>query len=119
MPKFTRLFFLLGVVLVVPTATFAQASITGVVRDSSGAVLPGVTVEASSDALIEVRSAVTDPTGQMPESSTSDPAPTLSRLCLRVQCGQARGDRARGSADGQHQRRPAPRITRGDDHRDR
>jgi Carboxypeptidase regulatory-like domain len=65
MPKFTRLFFLLGAVLVVPTATFAQASITGVVRDSSGAVLPGVTVEASSDALIEkVRSAVTDPTGQ-------------------------------------------------------
>ena len=119
MPKFTRLFFLLGVVLVVPTATFAQASITGVVRDSSGAVLPGVTVEASSDALIEkVRSAVTDPTGQ-PESSTSDPAPTLSRLCLRDLHGQARGDRARGSADGQHQRRPAPRITRGDDHRDR
>jgi hypothetical protein len=65
MPKLARLFFLLGVVLVVPTATFAQASITGVVRDSSGAVLPGVTVEASSDALIEkVRSAVTDPTGQ-------------------------------------------------------
>src|SRR4029453_18061836 len=65
MPKLARLFFLLGVVLVVPTAAFAQASITGVVRDSSGAVLPGVTVEASSDALIErVRSAVTDPTGQ-------------------------------------------------------
>ena len=48
-----------------PHIVLAQASITGVVRDSSGAVLPGVTVEASSPALIEkVRSAVTDGTGQ-------------------------------------------------------
>ena len=48
-----------------PAAAFAQASITGVVKDASGAVLPGVTVEASSPALIEkVRSAVTDGTGQ-------------------------------------------------------
>jgi hypothetical protein len=44
---------------------YAQASITGIVRDSSGAVLPGVTVEAASPALIEkVRTAVTDGTGQ-------------------------------------------------------
>jgi hypothetical protein len=44
---------------------YAQASITGVVRDTSGAVLPGVTVEASSSALIEkTRSVVTDDTGQ-------------------------------------------------------
>ena len=28
-----------------PASAFAQASITGVVRDTSGAVLPGVTVE--------------------------------------------------------------------------
>jgi hypothetical protein len=42
-----------------------QASITGAVRDSSGAVLPGVTVEAASPALIEkVRTVVTDGTGQ-------------------------------------------------------
>jgi len=32
---------------------YAQASITGVARDTSGAVLPGVTVEATSPALIE------------------------------------------------------------------
>jgi protocatechuate 3,4-dioxygenase beta subunit len=44
---------------------FAQASLTGTVRDASGGVLPGVTVEASSPALIEkVRTAVTDDTGQ-------------------------------------------------------
>jgi hypothetical protein len=44
---------------------FAQASITGTVRDTSGAVLPGVTVEAASSALIEkVRTATTDGNGQ-------------------------------------------------------
>lgn len=48
-----------------PAAVFAQGSITGTVKDSSGSVLPGVTVQASSDVLIEkVRSAVTDGTGQ-------------------------------------------------------
>src|SRR6188474_1417986 len=35
-----------------PAAAWAQSSITGVVKDTSGAVLPGVTVEASSPALI-------------------------------------------------------------------
>jgi hypothetical protein len=44
---------------------WAQATITGTTRDTSGAVLPGVTVEATSPALIEkVRSVVTDGTGQ-------------------------------------------------------
>jgi len=48
-----------------PAAAYAQASIAGVARDSSGAVLPGVTVEAASPALIEkVRSVTTDGTGQ-------------------------------------------------------
>src|SRR6267142_701103 len=42
----------------------AQSAIAGVVRDSSGALLPGVTVEASSPALIEgTRSASTDNAG--------------------------------------------------------
>ena len=53
------------ILLLVPSALFAQGTITGVVRDPSGAVLPGVTVEASSPALIErVRTVVTDGTGQ-------------------------------------------------------
>jgi hypothetical protein len=49
-----------------PAAASAQgASIAGVVKDSSGGVLPGVTVEAGSPALIEkVRSVVTDGNGQ-------------------------------------------------------
>jgi hypothetical protein len=54
-----------GCFLVAPAVAFGQGAIGGVVRDTSGAILPGVTVEASSPALIEgVRSAVTDSTGQ-------------------------------------------------------
>jgi hypothetical protein len=42
----------------------ARGALTGTVRDTSGAVLPGVTVEAASSALIEkVRTAVTDSAG--------------------------------------------------------
>ncbi|HVZ21424.1 MAG TPA: carboxypeptidase-like regulatory domain-containing protein [Vicinamibacterales bacterium] len=63
-----RLQVWLGAVLLlvlVPAMAFAQASITGTVKDASGAILPGVTVEASSPALIEkTRTAVTDGTGQ-------------------------------------------------------
>jgi Carboxypeptidase regulatory-like domain len=52
-------------VSLLPATVFAQASLTGTVRDASGAVLPGVTVEASSPALIErSRTAVTDGSGQ-------------------------------------------------------
>jgi hypothetical protein len=51
--------------VVAPTAAYAQASIVGTVRDTSGAVLPGVSVEASSPVLIEkTRSVVTSGTGQ-------------------------------------------------------
>ena len=63
-----RTCFQLAIVVAIcllPAAAFAQGSIAGVVRDASGAVLPGVTVEASSPALIEkVRTAVTDNAGQ-------------------------------------------------------
>jgi len=53
------------VVMLMPAMASAQASFTGVVRDASGAVLPGVTVEAASPALIEkVRTTATNDTGQ-------------------------------------------------------
>jgi hypothetical protein len=56
--------FAIATLLLVPLAARAQGSIAGSVKDPSGAVLPGVTVEASSDALIEkVRTAVTDSSG--------------------------------------------------------
>jgi hypothetical protein len=52
-------------ICLVPSAALAQAVIAGQVKDSSGAVLPGVGVEAVSPALIEkVRTAFTDGTGQ-------------------------------------------------------
>ena len=51
--------------LLCPAGAFAQATIAGAVRDTSGALLPGVTVEAASPALIEkVRTASTDGSGQ-------------------------------------------------------
>ncbi len=53
------------ILALMPAAAWAQATIAGLVRDSSGAVLPGVTVEASSDVLIEkVRTAITDGNGR-------------------------------------------------------
>src|SRR6266508_1538457 len=52
-----------AVAVLVPSAVGAQA-ITGTVRDASGAILPGVSVEASSPALIEkVHTTVTDSAG--------------------------------------------------------
>ena len=61
-----RTLVVLSAVLLVPASSFAQqASIAGVVKDASGAVLPGVSVEATSSALTEkVRAVVTDGTGQ-------------------------------------------------------
>jgi hypothetical protein len=56
-------FVCLGCLL--PGIAWAQSEITGVVTDASGAVLPGVSVEAASPALIEkVRTAVTDDAGR-------------------------------------------------------
>ena len=52
-------------VLLLSASAYAQGAIAGLVRDTSGAVLPGVTVEASSPALIEkTRTAVSDGSGQ-------------------------------------------------------
>ena len=61
-----KVLLVLGYVLIPGIAT-AQSAIAGVARDSSGAVLPGVTVEVSSPALIEkARTAVTDSVGSVP-----------------------------------------------------
>jgi hypothetical protein len=61
-------FLALAVLIVSAPGVFAQGqtgTIAGVVRDTSGAVLPGVTVEASSPALIEKsRSVVSDGQGR-------------------------------------------------------
>ena len=54
----------LALLTLVPDRADAQSAIAGFVRDTTGAVLPGVTVEASSPALIEqARTATTDARG--------------------------------------------------------
>ena len=66
MRKTLRTLVLAGLAaLLLPSAAWAQVALGGTVKDASGAVLPGVTVEAASPALIEkTRSAVSDATGQ-------------------------------------------------------
>ena len=57
--------FVAFLLLLAPAVASAQSAISGLVRDTSGAVLPGVTVEASSDVLIEkTRTVVTDGEGR-------------------------------------------------------
>ena len=65
MRKSRQILLVVSMILALPLSAYAQASINGVVKDTSGAVLPGVTVEAASPVLIEkVRTAVTDAEGQ-------------------------------------------------------
>ena len=55
----------LALLLLCSSSAFAQSAISGAVRDTSGAVMPGVSIEASSPVLIEkVRAAVTDEQGR-------------------------------------------------------
>ena len=65
MGRFLKGVALLTASVLIPSLASAQGSIAGIVKDTSGAVLPGVTVEAASPALIEkVRSVVSDGAGQ-------------------------------------------------------
>ena len=60
-----RLILVTLAVVLLPAAAVAQSSITGVVSDNTGGVLPGVTVEAASPVLIEQsRLAITDGAGR-------------------------------------------------------
>src|SRR5918995_6958453 len=65
MGRTVRLGCLILMLSAVASAAYAQGTLAGVVRDATGAVLPGVTVEAASPAPIErVRTTVTDASGQ-------------------------------------------------------
>jgi len=60
-----RALFAIASLVILATSAYAQSILAGTVRDTSGAVLPGVTVEAASPVLIEkVRISATDGTGQ-------------------------------------------------------
>src|SRR5688572_27762409 len=65
MHRLAAAYITVALLLAAPSTLLAQASITGTGTDSSGAVLPGGTVKASSPALIEkMRTATTDSNGQ-------------------------------------------------------
>jgi Carboxypeptidase regulatory-like domain len=60
-----RILLIAALSILLPASAYAQATLAGVVKDASEAVLPGATVEASSSVLIEkTRRTVTDSTGQ-------------------------------------------------------
>ena len=62
--RISRTFLVLAGALLLSSTAYAQSSIVGVVKDTSGAAMPGVTVEAASDVLIEkVKSAISDANG--------------------------------------------------------
>ena len=109
-----------ALLLLFPAIASAQATIAGTARDASGAVLPGVTVEAASPALIEkVRTVVTDGTRPVPDRR---PAPRLvlgDLYAARLLHRQARGHRADRVVHRHRQRRPEARWSRGNDHGDR
>ena len=81
--------------VIVPTTAQAQSAIAGTVKDASGAVLPGVTVEASSPVLIEKVRTVDDQRSR-PIPHRRSAARRLPRdlHALRVQHVQARRPRA-------------------------
>src|SRR6187401_2699563 len=73
-------FSLAAALVAVPAVVFAQPAtsvVTGLVRDSSGATLPGVTLRITNEATGQVTSAVTDERGQY---QTAPLAPGLHRL---------------------------------------
>jgi hypothetical protein len=79
MRRASKAFWILAAALLLPSLASAQGTLTGTVRDTSGGVLPGVTVEASSPALIEkVRTAVTDSSGQYRITSLNPGTYTLT-----------------------------------------
>ena len=82
MRGFVRVLAAVALFVLLPVTAHAQATLSGLVRDSSGAVLPGVTVEASSPALIEkTRSTTTDSNGRY---SIPDLRPGLYRVAFSL-----------------------------------
>ena len=79
-----RAFGLLALLCLAPATVWAQTTLAGAVRDNTGAVLPGVTVEAASPALIEkVRTAITEVPADI-ASRIFNPARTRSRSVWRA-----------------------------------
>src|SRR5438128_8605455 len=78
-----RVFVCLIVLLVLESPASAQSTISGVVRDTSGAVMAGVRVEAASEALIE-RSR-TDSTNEYGRYTIVDVRPGLYTMTFTLE----------------------------------
>ena len=63
MKRLLRVLVVLAALCAPVSAQEQRASIEGIVRDSSGGVLPGVTIEARSPSMAGVQATVTDPNG--------------------------------------------------------
>jgi hypothetical protein len=92
--RILTLVYALASSLLLPATAGAQSAFAGVVKDATGGVLPGVTVEASSPALIEgVRSASTDANGDTKEQALPrdvlDAVPTRTRFNRSVSSSSA------------------------------
>ena len=69
--------FVVAVLLLLATPAFSQPAVAGIVRDTSGAILPGVNVEAASPALIEKVAHCRDRWDRpVPDRRSASPAPT-------------------------------------------
>ena len=116
--RLARTWVLPAIVLLLPAAAHAQSSITGVVKDASGAVLPGVTVEAASPVLIEkVTTAVTDGTGQYRILDLRPGTYTVTFTLTGFGTVKREGLRAAGRFRLHAERRAEGRRARGNGHR--
>ena len=105
-------------ILLLPSFLFAQATIAGVIRDASAAVLPGVSVEAASPVLIEkARTVVSDGTGQYRITDLPPGSYVLTFTLDGLHHGETRGPRVSGSGVDHGERRPAGRRRGGNRHR--
>ena len=113
-----RVWGAVALLVLLPALASAQSTIAGVVRDTSGAVLPGVTVEVASDVLIEkTRSASTDGEGRY---SIIDLRPGTYSVTFTLTGFSIvkREERDRAvERDGADQRRAAGRVARRNGHR--
>ena len=110
----------LACLCVVPASAQAQSTFTGVVKDTPGAVLPGVTVEASSPALIEKSKSVVDRRQRrLPPGRSAAGRLLADLLARRILDRQARRHRAVVGLHDDAEHRHAGRRARRDADRDR
>src|SRR5947207_15713809 len=97
MLRYVRAILIMVSLTVIPSIAFAQASIVGTVKDASGAVLPGVTVEASSPALIEkTRSVISNGVGQYSIENLTPGTYTITFSLTEFRSFTHRGNTATG-----------------------